>query len=122
MLASCGAQPMLLPRFAAGRKRAARTLSRDFWQQKNFYANRLRVSSALAKTGFLSESPPLIRKGKRSVSHRAAARLAAYGKRSMHMRSRRAAAKPPHRLTRGSEAELGFEQIVDGLRIGLAAG
>ena len=112
---------MLLLRFAAGGKRAARTLSRDFWQQKNFHANRLRVSSPLAKTGFLSESPPLIRNGKRSVSHRAAARLAAYGKRSMHVRSRRAAAMP-HRLTRGSEAELGFEQIIDGLRVGLAAG
>jgi hypothetical protein len=45
----------------SGKKRIARTLSRGFWQQKNFHAHRLRVSSPLAKTGFLSESPPPIR-------------------------------------------------------------
>jgi len=38
------------------RRCLARTLSRDVWQQKNFRAHRLRVSSPLAKTGFLSES------------------------------------------------------------------
>jgi len=36
--------------------RLARTLSRDFWQQKNFRAHRLRVSSPFAKTGFSRES------------------------------------------------------------------
>jgi hypothetical protein len=45
----------------SGKKWIARTLSRGFWQQKNFHAHRLRVSSPLAKTGFLSESPPPIR-------------------------------------------------------------
>ena len=34
----------------------ARTLSRAFWQQKNFCAQRLRVSAPLAKDGFLLES------------------------------------------------------------------
>jgi hypothetical protein len=46
----------------ACRKRVARTLSRGFWQQKNFHAHRLRVSTPLAKSGFLRESPRLIRK------------------------------------------------------------
>jgi hypothetical protein len=40
----------------AGKNHVARTLSRSFWQQKNFHVNRLRVSSSLAKTGFLRES------------------------------------------------------------------
>jgi hypothetical protein len=39
-----------------GEKRPARTLSREFWQQKNFRARRVRVSSPLAKTGFSRES------------------------------------------------------------------
>jgi hypothetical protein len=34
----------------------ARTLSRAFWQQKNFRANRRRVSTPLAIDGFLLES------------------------------------------------------------------
>jgi len=38
------------------REPIAWTLSREFWQQKNFRAHRLRASSALAKTGFLRES------------------------------------------------------------------
>jgi hypothetical protein len=42
-------------------KRVVRTLSRDFWQQKNFHAHRLRVSSPLAKTGFPRESLQMIR-------------------------------------------------------------
>jgi hypothetical protein len=41
---------------AAGKKRPAWTLSRGFWQQKNFHAHRLQVSSPLAKTGFSRES------------------------------------------------------------------
>jgi hypothetical protein len=45
----------------AARTRVARTLSRNFWQQKNFRDHRLCVSSPLAKTGFLRESPRLIR-------------------------------------------------------------
>jgi hypothetical protein len=35
---------------------AARTLSRVFWQQKNFRAHRLRVSTPLANDGFSLES------------------------------------------------------------------
>jgi hypothetical protein len=46
---------------ATGRKRAAWTLSRHFWQSKNFQAFRVAAASALAKTSFLSESPPPIR-------------------------------------------------------------
>ncbi|MGO8910278.1 MAG: hypothetical protein ACLQDM_13310 [Bradyrhizobium sp.] len=41
---------------AAAQILVARTLSREFWQQKNFCAHRLRASSPLAKTGFLRES------------------------------------------------------------------
>jgi hypothetical protein len=37
------------------------TLSRKFWQQKNFCVYRVGVSSALAKTEFLDESPLPIR-------------------------------------------------------------
>jgi len=40
----------------ATRMRVAWTLSRDFWQQKNFHAHRLHVSSPLAKPGFSHES------------------------------------------------------------------
>ena len=66
----------VLRRFGAGRKRAARTLSRDFWQQKNFHNERLRVSSVLAKTGFLGESPALIRASRsRPIARRRASPL-----------------------------------------------
>jgi hypothetical protein len=41
---------------ATAQTAAARTLSREFWQQKNFHAHRLRVSTPLAKDGFLLES------------------------------------------------------------------
>jgi hypothetical protein len=43
-------------------KRAARSLSRDFWQQKNFRGKPADVSSALAKTEFPDESLQPIRK------------------------------------------------------------
>jgi hypothetical protein len=36
----------------SGRKAAAWTLSRDFWQQKNFRPHGLPALSSLAKTGF----------------------------------------------------------------------
>jgi hypothetical protein len=42
-------------------KRVTRTLSRGFWQQKNFHAHRLRVSSSLAKTAYPRESLQMIR-------------------------------------------------------------
>src|SRR5258708_38390751 len=51
------AQSMSLRSADGGEKHVARTLSRDFWQYKNFGAHRLCDSPALAKTGFCRESP-----------------------------------------------------------------
>jgi hypothetical protein len=51
-----GMAQMLSSVVEVAQMRVARTLSREFWQQKNFHARRLRASSSLAKTGFLSES------------------------------------------------------------------
>src|SRR4051812_29784811 len=53
------------------RKRGARTLSREFWQSKNFHVWRSRSASALVKTGFSRESRDA---DSRRVAHRLAAK------------------------------------------------
>src|ERR1700744_4861649 len=95
----------------APQKRAARTLSRNFWQSKNFHAHRHRVSSALAKTGLSGESPPPIRKpilhhdGRcNRVTDVAACACA-------HRTTTRDDARGD--VARCSDAEFGLEQIVD---------
>jgi hypothetical protein len=113
------AAPMWLRRFDGEQRPTARTLSRDFWQQKNFHAHRLRVSSPLAKTGFLGESQAVIRVALFVLGcHRDA--------RSAIDASLRADEVPRRRCRRrrcaNSDAEFGFEQVVDRLRVSLAAG
>jgi hypothetical protein len=73
-------------------KCSARTLSREFWQQKNFHAHRLCVSSSLAKTGFLSESRAADSGVEAFVAR---ANFAIYGERSVHARMRGARGDPP---------------------------
>jgi hypothetical protein len=51
-----GAQSMSLRLSNAVKKPCARTLSRKFWQQKNFRCHGVRVASALAKTELPGES------------------------------------------------------------------
>jgi hypothetical protein len=60
---SDGAQSMSSQLAGSRGKLVAWTLSRGFWQSKNFHAHRLRASSSLAKSRFLRESPRLIRDG-----------------------------------------------------------
>ena len=75
----------------------------------------------LAKTGFLGESPPLIREGRFSSRDAPQAYDERFGARLRgHEAKRRGHAGATRAPT--SDAELGLEQIVDGLRIGLAAG
>src|ERR1700687_4162867 len=114
---------MSLRRVETGQRRVARTLSRNFWQQKNFHPHRLRVSSALAKTPFLSESPAPIRDARFArLTFFATFMMNDWCTRARSHQARRAGERQLPRIALTSETEFGLEQIVDGLRIGLAAG
>ena len=104
----------------SGRRRVARTLSLGFWQEKNFSSRPALRLFVLAKTGLSRESPPPIR---RCGFWRRAMHRDFYGERPVHDARawRRRRCRRRH-VTRRSEAELGLEQIVHRLRIGLASG
>jgi hypothetical protein len=102
-------------------KPLSRTLSRKLWQQKNFHGHSVGVSSALAKTDFLGESQTPIRTPvfRHDDEFRFAMRDRC-GKSRASIAT--ATTLKPSRYGTLSDAELGLQQGVDRLRIGLTAG
>src|SRR3954466_10259049 len=99
----------------------ARTLSRTVWQQKNFCGYSAEASPTRAETNFSDESrsPIRMRAYRRERS--------GFGSRQPIDTSTRASIATSRTLRAShygtlSDAELRLQQIVDGLRIGLAAG
>src|SRR4030095_7130786 len=98
-----------------------RTLSRTVWQQKNFRGHSAQVSPTRAKTNFSDESRSAIR----MRACRRDGRVSGRDRRSMHPRTPRSRHKERCGVSRYGtflDAELRFQEIVDGLRVGLAAG
>src|SRR6201986_4799561 len=100
----------------APQKRAARTLSRNFWQPKNFHAHRHRVSSALAKTGFTDESRQPIRKPILHHDGRSRSIADVATRACAHRTTSRDGARGD--VARRSDAEFRLQEIVDRLRVG----
>jgi hypothetical protein len=98
---------------------AARTLSRGFWQQKNFHPHPLRVSSALVRTGLCANRLPLIRG---SSNPRAPSASPLMVNELMRGAVQHGARESATGKIRRLHAKLRLQQIVHSLRIGFAAG